>query len=319
MMTYAERILVGVNGSEGSAAAIRFAAREAVRRDIGLRLVHVMPDYVPVAPMYPPFYELTPEDVQSAGRKILEDAARQARQYAACDRITTALLPGERVSALVEEARRAELLVLGDERMPFLERIMVGTTIDGIAARCPVPTVVVAPSWSGAPERRVVVVGIRSAAHSAALIEAGLLAARSRKAKLVLAHGWDLPGLEDDDIGRTMDRQLWMEEEWQAIAEAAASLRDVYCDVDVEIRVVHGKPSTVLKRLSEEADLLILARRHHPFPAGHLGETGRTLLRTAACPVEVLPPTPEWATATVPHPRAEESSVPIETSTVRAE
>ena len=314
-MTYEDRVLVGVNGSAGSAAAIRYAAREAVRRDVGLRLVHVVPDYVPVAPTYPPFYELTPEEVESAGRKILDDAARQAQQYVACDRITTALLPGERVSALVAESRHAVLLVLGDEKLPFLERLMAGATVEAAAARCLAPVVVVAPSWSGAPEHRVVVVGIRSAAHSAALIEAGLAAARARKARLVLTHGWELAGLEDDAIGRRMDRELWMEEEWHAIAEAAAPLRDAYRDVDVEIRVVHGRPVKVLEQMSAEADLLILARRHHASPGGHFGETGRTLLRTAHCPVEVLPLTPEWATS-VPQPRVERSPAPRQTSAV---
>lgn len=304
-MAYEDRIVIGVNGSAGSDAAIRFGAKEAVRRDTGLHLVHVMPDYVPVAPMYPPFYELTPAAVEATGRKLLDDAARLGRQYAATDRISTALLAGDRVNALVEESRHAVLMVLGDEKLPFLERAMVGSTIDGAAARSLAPLVVVAPSWSGAPEHHEVVVGVRTAAHSAALVEAGLVAARERHAALVLAHAWDLPGLEEDAIGRRTDRELWMEEEWRAIAEAAASLRDAYRDVDVEIRVVHGRPATVLEKLSAEADLLIVARRHHPFPVGHFGQTGRSLLRAAACPVEVLPPVPEWATAPVPAQRQE--------------
>ena len=40
-------------------------------------------------------------------------------------------------------------------------------------------------------------------------------------------------------------------------------------------------------------DLILLARRAHAFPSGHLGATGRALLRSAQCPVEVLPPATE--------------------------
>lgn len=306
-MTYANHILVGVNGSAGSSAAIRFAAREAVRRDVGLRLVHVLPDYLPLARAYPSLYNLTPDGVEKIGRKILDTAAREARQYVAADRIGTALLSGERVSALVEESRRAVLMVLGDTSLPGAEGTTVGETIDGVADRCSVPVVAVAPTWSAAAEQRVVVVGIRTAGHATALIEAGLTTARLRRARLILAHGWELPGLDDDDIARSMDRELWMEEERQAIAEAAAGPRATYCDVDVEIRVVSGSPARVLQRMSADADLLILARGGDPQAAVRLGSTGRSLLRSAACPVEILPPTRESATTAVPAPRRGET------------
>lgn len=46
-------LLVGVDGSRASSAAIRFAAHEARRLGADLHLVHVVPDYVPITPMFP--------------------------------------------------------------------------------------------------------------------------------------------------------------------------------------------------------------------------------------------------------------------------
>ena len=37
-------------------------------------------------------------------------------------------------------------------------------------------------------------------------------------------------------------------------------------------------------------DVLLLSRRVHAFPIGHLGGTARALLRHSSCPVEVVPP-----------------------------
>lgn len=310
-MTYADHILVGVNGSRGSSAAIRFAAREAVRRDVGLRLVHVLPDYLPMAQAYPSFYGLTSEAVEQVGRKILDAAAREARQYVACDRIGTALLSGDRVAALVAQSRRAVLVVLGDATRQDDNGAPISEIVERAADACLAPIVAVAPTWSASLEQRVVLVGLRTASDAGPLIEAGLATARLRRSQLVLAHGWELPGIDDDAIARRMDRELWMEEERQAIVEAAAGPRDTYCDVDVEIRVVPGSPARVLQRMSTEADLLILARGTHSSPVGQLGSTGRSLLRSAACPVQILPAVPEMggdevAAADVPAPRRDE-------------
>ena len=64
-------------------------------------------------------------------------------------------------------------------------------------------------------------------------------------------------------------------------------------DVPVEIRVIHGQAAGVLQRASDDADLLLVARRHHAIPFGHLGGTGRAVIRESHCPVEVVPPADE--------------------------
>jgi nucleotide-binding universal stress UspA family protein len=59
----------------------------------------------------------------------------------------------------------------------------------------------------------------------------------------------------------------------------------------VETKVVHDYAPTALEQASRGADLLVLVRRAHGVPAAtHLGGTARGVLRTAACPVRVVPP-----------------------------
>jgi nucleotide-binding universal stress UspA family protein len=57
--------------------------------------------------------------------------------------------------------------------------------------------------------------------------------------------------------------------------------------------VIHGQAARRLQQASEQADVLLLARRATAFPFGHLGGTARTLLRHSSCPVAVLPPANE--------------------------
>jgi nucleotide-binding universal stress UspA family protein len=46
----------------------------------------------------------------------------------------------------------------------------------------------------------------------------------------------------------------------------------------------------VLRDASVGAELMVIARRRHAFPVGHLGGTARALLRESLAPVMVLPP-----------------------------
>jgi nucleotide-binding universal stress UspA family protein len=56
-------------------------------------------------------------------------------------------------------------------------------------------------------------------------------------------------------------------------------------------RVLRGDPATALVAAAEEAALVVIGRRRHGVPAAlHLGGTARAVLRSASCPVRVVPP-----------------------------
>jgi nucleotide-binding universal stress UspA family protein len=66
--------------------------------------------------------------------------------------------------------------------------------------------------------------------------------------------------------------------------------RGPHGDVEVGFRLVHGQGAHAIVDASSGADLLVITRRRHGFPGGHLGAAGRAVLRESRCPVEVLPP-----------------------------
>ena len=285
-MTRHDSITVAVDGSEASSAAIRFGAREAERLDTDLHLVHVLPSYVPVAPMLP----LLPSDLEATGRSILDRAESEAAMLLGSGRVTTALLDGPRVTRLLETGRHARLLALGHDRRLTLGRLFTGSTVTAVAAASACPTVSVSTDWSPRGEQHCVAAGIKSVEHSPELVRRALELASERGARVVLVHAWDLPYQYDDLVVARVDEAEWGEQARRAIERHLGSIREAYPEVQVEVRVVHGQPARVLRDVSREADLLVLARRAHAFPVGHLGATARTLIRESECPVVVVPP-----------------------------
>ena len=63
------------------------------------------------------------------------------------------------------------------------------------------------------------------------------------------------------------------------------------------VRSMHGHPSHELHSRSQEATLLMLGHHRTGGFFDHLGGTGRALLRTADCPIEVVPISDPMATA----------------------
>jgi nucleotide-binding universal stress UspA family protein len=306
-MTREDSILVGIKGDPGSSAALQYAAREAGLRGVGLRLVHVVPGYVPIVPMAP----LVPSSLEETGRQIVDRAAQEAVSLVPGDTVPTTILTGGRVPELVRAAEHAPMIVLGHDDRSTLERLVTGSTVTGVAARASCPVVVVPVGWEPEEQPRPVVVGVKSIQHSDALLRSALDIAAGRGSPVVLVHAWELPQAYDDLITSRVQAQEWSERAERALEESLAPVREAHPDVPIEIRVRHGQPARVLQQATEEAGLLLLARRPHAFPFGHLGGTGRTLLRVSRCPVEVLPPADEPAGAGGPVPeqsRGDEAS-----------
>ena len=294
-MTYIDPILVGVDGSPASSAAIRFGAHEALRQRTSIHLVHVVPNYVPISPMLP----LTPADLRDRGRKILDQATKEAHEFIAPDNVDSSLLDGARIASLVRAAERARLVVLGAVHHPAVERLLTGSALAGVASRATCPVIAVPANWKPKREHHTVVAGVKSTEHSSELVRRALQIAAERDARLVLLHAWELPNEYDDLIKSRVETDTWADRARLAIEHSISGMREAYAGVPLEIRVIHGQAARVLQRASEDADLLLVARRHNAIPFGHLGGTGRAVIRESQCPVEVVPPADEPTTPSV--------------------
>jgi carbamate kinase len=286
-------VVVAVDGSEGALAAVRYGAVEADLLGRPLRIVHVARDYLATVAMMPTAVPIATDALEAAGRAILREAAAMARGIVPDDRVTVALSIGERIGGILAAASEAHLVVLGDDRTPTLERITVGTVIGAVAARTPTPVVTVPPTWSDPHDRglpRRVVLGVKDYDRiPPELLCAGLRLAQEHKATLELVHVWEVPATYGDMVGSMMDLTSWQEMVSRSLRAAAHVHAGDFPGVEIEAAARYGQAAHVLRELSADASLLLLARRAHAFPLGHFGSTGRALLRESCCPVEVLP------------------------------
>jgi nucleotide-binding universal stress UspA family protein len=282
-------VIVGVDGSLGSHVAARYAAAEARRLATGLRLVHVVPTYWGLAPA--PMMALPPIDLADTGRSILAIAEAKARAAAPDLDIEVELRQGVRQLVLAEAAADAPLLVVGRDTRPVLERLLLGNTAAGVACRAACPVVSVPADWESDTPEGVVVVGIKSATNAGALVADAFAVASARRARLLVLHAWRLPSGYDDVIADRVSVDDWNQRSTHELERLLSQSQETHPEVGVDIRVEHDYAARALQRASQQADLLVIARRAHGIPASlHLGGTARSLLRAASCPVRVVPP-----------------------------
>jgi nucleotide-binding universal stress UspA family protein len=120
-----ETIVVGVDGSDTSAKALRWALREARLRGAKVRVVHAW-SYPQVSTYHGAAHVLTIPFAQEAAALLdrgVEDAASDAEGV----EIEKQIVEGEAAPALVEAARDASMLVVGSRGLGGFSGLLLGS------------------------------------------------------------------------------------------------------------------------------------------------------------------------------------------------
>jgi nucleotide-binding universal stress UspA family protein len=155
-------IVVGVDGSESSQAALRFALDEARLRRATLRVVHVF--VLPISEAAPdPFllefpsvpaveFAAIADDLKSSAESLIDDALDKVLGKEAVDvTLERVAVEGSPAPALLDEAEGADLLVVGSRGHGRLREILLGSVSHECAqhATCPVAIVPARPPSEG--------------------------------------------------------------------------------------------------------------------------------------------------------------------------
>jgi nucleotide-binding universal stress UspA family protein len=276
-------VVVGVDGTTGSAGALRYAVQEAVLRGVGLRLVHVSPGYSPLAPGE---ISLDPEIVARTGREILDAAEKDVRETAPDVFVERHLAQGPRVSGIVKAVGDADLVVLGRETMHGMDRALFGAVTAGVTARCTCPVAVVDSGWlpreRTATQRGTLVVGIKTRDDADDLLAQAFAVATERHLDLVALHSWELAHPYADLVERTAHGDRWLADSLQLLEDVLVPWRSRY------VRVRHGHAATLLLDAARDADLVMLLRSPGRLLTRHLGSTARAVLAGSRTPVHVV-------------------------------
>lgn len=292
-------IVVGVDGSAPSNAAVAWAAHDAAIRKIPLTLVHVTAPAAAAmsAGVAAPSLIAMPviDDYirwqQENAEQVIEDAHKIAT---ATDpgglEVQTKILSRSPTPALLELSTDAELLVAGCRGQGGVDRTLLGSVSSGLVhhAHCPVAIIhdEEVPS-AQAP----VLVGVDGSPTSERATEFAFDEASRRGVELVALHAWsDMPILGFPSINWSpAETENIKSAEKEVLAERLAGFAERYPNVSVRRVVVADRPSYQLLKHAESAQLVVVGSHGRGGFAGMLlGSVANAVVNSACVPVVVV-------------------------------
>ncbi|MFJ8632186.1 universal stress protein [Streptomyces sp. NPDC093568] len=284
-------ITAGVDGSEESLAGLAWAAREAVRRGLPLRVVHAWRFQQHDA------IDAGDEDTQAQWvRDGLAEAARSVTEKHPGLEVTTDVVEGTPAEALVAAAAEAETLVLGSRGHGRVIGFLLGSVGQQVIAGATRPVVLVRSGDQASNEvagHEIVVGQQGDPEDSAAALRFAFETAAARGAAVRAVRAWTLPPLFAYSPGslKLLDEAGGLEPyEKKALADALKPWRERFPDVHVVEHVEMGSGGQVLLSVAGRAQLMVVGRRAHRSAVGvRIGSVAHGMLHHADCPVAVVP------------------------------
>lgn len=273
-----DHIVVGVDGSPPSLAALGWAVRQAALQRTHLEVVTAWPI------------------AQRDGRPGVESPI-EARTLAesALSRITKPgdppaktwvnHEPDEPWDLLVRRARHALLVVVGPHSRHTLADRLLGTVTEHVLVQAPCPVAVVRSEHRG-DSRHHIVVGVDGSIASQTALEWAATQAALTGSKVSAVIAWDWrPEYGVYPYGSDEAHQRAVAE--AALADAVGRLPESTRDL-VQCEVIRGKAAAVLIKEAQDADLLVVGNNRPRHLASHvLGSTSRKAATHATVPVVV--------------------------------
>jgi nucleotide-binding universal stress UspA family protein len=277
-------VVVGVDGSTTAAPALRWATREASTRRIPIRLVSA----------WNPSYDI---DTLGLATRVVEDHCRAILDAAQEDiaeadpsiEVTRRTYIGPATTALIEESRQADTVVVGSRRRRTLPAFLLGATSLEVAAHAACPAIVVRERADAHSGR--VVVGVDGTPRSSDAVAYAFAYASAHDVSLTVLHAFQVEYVEGVISRMTADESnaRLAQEELALTSETVAGWGEKYPDVDLEMVTVRSHPVQALVDASTTADLLVLGgRRRGRLGGALLGSVGHGVLHDAHCPVAVV-------------------------------
>ncbi|MEW2144813.1 universal stress protein [Micromonospora vinacea] len=284
-------VVAGVDGSPSSLVAAEHGARAALLRSRPLLLVHGY--------LHPSGYgvPLNPYDL---GIPVPPEEAQQMLERTATE--LTGRWPGLTVEVrqvaggpgitLIEESRRAELVVVGSRGRGGFTGLLLGSVGAQVAAHAHCPVLVVRPDEQPIPVDGPVLVGVDGSESSRLAIRLGADEAALRDVPLVLVH------VAPADGDRTVPEEIeesqaaYQAEAVRLLADASALARAEHPDLVVRehpVRVA-GAAQGLIEASGAGSLLVVGTRGRAGFTGLLLGSVSQAAIQHAHCPVLVAHP-----------------------------
>jgi nucleotide-binding universal stress UspA family protein len=276
-------VVVRVDGTRVSNAAVAWAARAAVAHDELLTLCLVLPaDRVDHLLDTPDLAAAT----QQHGEYLLARARAKAEAVAPGVRTTLHLASGQPAAEMLRLAENADLVVVGSLGPGWTDRLVIAATATQVAKHAPCTVVVTRLNRYRA--KAPVLVGVDDSDGAQAALEFAFDTASRSGLEVHALHAYTvpppLPGLpRKSDLAR-VSRVAGQE----CLDDALALWLEKYPHVPVRREVCRGPASRAVVNASLDASLAVVGSRGRGgFAQLLLGSVGHYLLWLASCPVAI--------------------------------
>lgn len=287
-MTTTLPIVVGVDGSDISKAAIAWAARAAARYDCPLHLVTAQAATAAYGGLMMASQEFY-DDLEQATKEVLVEARAVAADAAPGITAATMIVHGSPIPAMLDQSESARMLVLGTRGLGALRGALLGSVTSALVAHAQCPVVVVPPGDAPAADGPIVV-GVDGTANSEPAIEAAFVEASLRAVPLVAVHAWS--DVDFDTLPAAVENLPWESletSEEATLAESLAGWQDRFPDVEVRRVVARDRPVDQLIEQSGAAQLVVVGSHGRGgFRGMLLGSTSRDLLHRSELPLMIV-------------------------------
>ncbi|MFH8727324.1 universal stress protein [Streptomyces termitum] len=275
-------IVVGVDPVREGGLALAWAADEARRRGLALRLVVAVPpahdtQHVDGTPRH--------QALTRKAEDALRAAADRVRDRQPDVRVGAELADGFPAAVMAGAAQQAAMAVLGSRHLSRTEEFLsAGSLVVPVTARARCPVVVVGDAEHVTQDPAYLVVGVDGSESSRAALAFAFEEADLRHCALRAVAVWQPPvfTLRGGDALFHAERRL--------LAETTAGWAEKYPDVRLTHEVLTGSPVELLAEAAEHALAVVVGRRGRGGYTGmRVGSVVHGLLHRAHCPVITVP------------------------------
>jgi nucleotide-binding universal stress UspA family protein len=281
------RIVVGVDGSAASKAALAWGIEQAGRT--GAVVEPVVAWYWFPMPVQP----VQDADLEALAEELLAEAIREAPRCPDV-RVDPVVTLGEPARVLLGASRGADLLVVGNRGKGGLRQALLGSVSQYCVQHATCPVAVLREGSRRHDHERPIIVGVDGSPSSRAALGWAIGQASITGMAVEAIAAWTIPAyygyslfaeeMQSADIAGLAARM---------IAEAIADAGGTAAGTKVTPAVIHGDAAGVLVHASARAALLVLGNRGHSVLAqALLGSVSQRCVHYAACPVVIVQNTP---------------------------
>jgi nucleotide-binding universal stress UspA family protein len=277
-------VVVGVDASESNVSALKWAADEAVRTDVPLRLVYIINKSLLNSPYY------STADLDRFVKTLMERARAVAVEEYPAIEVQTDVITGFPRSELVNTSRDASMLVVGRRGRGTFGELLLGSVAVAAATSSRIPTAVVPHVWDQKTfSSDPLVIAVDESGGSEESMGFAFEMARQRDVALhavqVVPAGEEFLRMQP----YTDESSDHHASAIHALRRATATWQEKYPDVRLTCRPEWGHPVRALVDESVAAQALILGgSRHSRLSAALLGSVQHGVLHHAHCPVIVV-------------------------------